>query len=69
MDLSLLVDMASWALLAVGGFFCVTAGLGLLRLPDFFSRGHNVLFGSPEHDQRIVVATVEVLAEPNEFLL
>ena len=34
------VDALSWALLASGGFFCVTGGIGLLRLPDFYSRAH-----------------------------
>ncbi|MDC0948437.1 monovalent cation/H(+) antiporter subunit G [Gammaproteobacteria bacterium] len=32
------VDLLSWLLIASGGFFCLTTGLGLLRLPDFFSR-------------------------------
>jgi len=34
------VDLISWVLLSAGGFFCVTGGLGLLRLPDYFSRVH-----------------------------
>jgi multicomponent Na+:H+ antiporter subunit G len=35
-----LVDVASWACLVAGGFFCVVGTLGLLRLPDFFTRMH-----------------------------
>ena len=31
---------ASWFLLASGAFFCVVGGLGILRLPDFYSRLH-----------------------------
>ncbi len=31
---------ASWFLLASGAFFCVVGGLGILRLPDFYSRQH-----------------------------
>jgi multicomponent Na+:H+ antiporter subunit G len=38
-DLSL-VDVASWVLLMAGAFFCVVGGIGLHRLPDFFSRMH-----------------------------
>ena len=34
------VDIAAWALLLGGSFFCLTGGIGLLRLPDFFSRMH-----------------------------
>jgi len=35
--------MLSWlsdAFLLVGGFLCITGGVGLLRMPDFFSRVH-----------------------------
>jgi len=35
--------MLSWlsdAFLLVGGFLCITGGIGLLRMPDFFSRVH-----------------------------
>ncbi len=35
-----LIDLASWALLMSGAFFCVVGGIGLHRLPDFFSRMH-----------------------------
>jgi multicomponent Na+:H+ antiporter subunit G len=35
-----LVDALSWALLAAGGFFCVVGGVGLLRMPDFYTRMH-----------------------------
>ncbi len=38
--MSLLLDIISWVLLLLGGFFCITAGLGLLRMPDFFTRAH-----------------------------
>jgi multicomponent Na+:H+ antiporter subunit G len=31
---------ASWILLASGAFFCAVGGLGILRLPDFYSRQH-----------------------------
>lgn len=35
-----LVDGASWALLLAGGFFCVVGGVGLVRMPDFYTRMH-----------------------------
>jgi multicomponent Na+:H+ antiporter subunit G len=34
------VDIVSWILLIAGSLFCVIGGIGLLRLPDFFSRMH-----------------------------
>jgi multicomponent Na+:H+ antiporter subunit G len=38
MDLA--VDVLSWILLITGSLFAMTGALGLLRLPDFFSRAH-----------------------------
>jgi multicomponent Na+:H+ antiporter subunit G len=38
--MSLALDVLTWLLLAGGGFFCVTGGLGLIRLPDFYARTH-----------------------------
>ena len=34
------IDGFSWLLLIGGGFFCITGGLGLLRLPDLYTRVH-----------------------------
>jgi len=34
------VDLFSGFCLLAGGFLCITGGVGLLRLPDFFSRVH-----------------------------
>jgi multicomponent Na+:H+ antiporter subunit G len=34
------VDLLSWFLLAGGAAFCVIGGVGLLRLPEFFTRCH-----------------------------
>ena len=34
------IDLLSWACLAAGGLFCVIGALGLLRMPDFFTRMH-----------------------------
>jgi multicomponent Na+:H+ antiporter subunit G len=34
------IDIASAALLAAGGFFCIVGAIGLLRMPDFFTRTH-----------------------------
>lgn len=38
--MTLLIDGLSWLFILAGSFFCLTAGLGLLRLPDFFCRTH-----------------------------
>lgn len=38
--IELILDIASWALMAVGGFFLLVGALGLVRLPDFWSRLH-----------------------------
>lgn len=38
--MSAVVDGASWALLVSGGVFCVIGALGLLRMPDFYTRMH-----------------------------
>ena len=33
-------DLLSAACLAGGAFFCLTGGIGLLRMPDFYTRMH-----------------------------
>ena len=38
--MELLVDIASWALMLAGAFFCVTGGIGLNRMPDLYTRMH-----------------------------
>ncbi|MBM3392128.1 MAG: monovalent cation/H(+) antiporter subunit G [Betaproteobacteria bacterium] len=38
--MSVLIDIASWLCLAGGGFFCLVGGIGLLRMPDFYTRMH-----------------------------
>lgn len=38
--MTLLIDLLSWLLLAGGSFFILTGSIGLLRMPDFFSRTH-----------------------------
>ena len=38
--MSLLIDGLSAIFLLAGGFLCITGGVGLLRMPDFFSRVH-----------------------------
>ena len=35
-----LVDAASWILLVSGAALCVIGGIGLHRMPDFYSRTH-----------------------------
>ncbi|EXI73753.1 MAG TPA: monovalent cation/H(+) antiporter subunit G [Candidatus Accumulibacter phosphatis] len=38
--MSLLIDAVSWLCLVAGGFFCVVGAIGLLRMPDCYSRLH-----------------------------
>ena len=38
--MSLAVDILSWICLAAGGAFCVVGALGLVRMPDFYTRMH-----------------------------
>ncbi|MDP1633829.1 MAG: monovalent cation/H(+) antiporter subunit G [Gallionellaceae bacterium] len=38
--MSLLLEWASWGCLMAGGFFCVVGPLGLVRMPDFYTRMH-----------------------------
>lgn len=39
--MSVLLDVLSWIAIAIGAFGVLTASLGLLRLPEFFSRTHS----------------------------
>ncbi len=38
--MSAIADIASWVCLVAGGFFCLVGGIGLLRMPDFYTRMH-----------------------------
>ena len=38
--MNLLIDISSWVLLVAGSFFIMTGSIGLVRMPDFFSRTH-----------------------------
>jgi multicomponent Na+:H+ antiporter subunit G len=38
--MTMLVDALSWVLLVAGGFFCVVGAVGMLRMPDFYTRMH-----------------------------
>ena len=39
--MSMALDIASLVLLILGSFFCITAGVGLIRMPDFYTRAHS----------------------------
>jgi len=34
------LDLVSWLVLGLGCFFCIVGGIGIVRLPDFYSRTH-----------------------------
>jgi multicomponent Na+:H+ antiporter subunit G len=38
--MSAAVHIASWALILAGGAFCLVGALGILRMPDFYTRVH-----------------------------
>ncbi|WP_193371504.1 monovalent cation/H(+) antiporter subunit G [Pelagibius marinus] len=38
--MAMVVDVASWVLLTVGGFFVLVGGIGALRMPDLYTRMH-----------------------------
>jgi multicomponent Na+:H+ antiporter subunit G len=38
--MSLWIDVVSWVCLVAGGLFCVVGAVGLLRMPDFYTRMH-----------------------------
>ena len=38
--MNLLIDIASWALLIAGSFMVIVGGIGIVRMPDFFTRLH-----------------------------
>lgn len=40
--MSLMVDIASWVLILAGSFFTLVGAVGLLRMPDVFTRMHAV---------------------------
>lgn len=38
--MSLVADVLSWICLVAGGFFCLVGAVGMLRMPDFYTRMH-----------------------------
>ena len=38
--MTVVLDIVSWILLITGSIFVITGGIGLLRLPDFYTRVH-----------------------------
>jgi len=38
--MALIVDLLSWSLLSVGGIFILIGGIGVVRLPEFYTRMH-----------------------------
>lgn len=38
--MSLAIDLLSWASLLAGGAFCIIGAVGMLRMPDFYTRMH-----------------------------
>lgn len=38
--MTMALDIVSWILLVLGGLFSITGGIGVVRLPEFYSRLH-----------------------------
>lgn len=38
--MSAALDIASWLLILAGGAFCLVGAVGILRMPDFYTRVH-----------------------------
>jgi len=38
--MSMVLDIVSWLFLVGGGAFCIIGGIGLVRMPDFYTRVH-----------------------------
>ena len=38
--MNIVIDFASWALLIAGSFMVIVGGIGIVRMPDFFTRLH-----------------------------
>lgn len=38
--MSAVLAFLSWVCLLAGGFFCMVGGVGLIRMPDFYTRMH-----------------------------
>ena len=38
--MSLAIDLLSWVLIVLGSFFTVVGGIGLVRMPDVYTRMH-----------------------------
>jgi multicomponent Na+:H+ antiporter subunit G len=34
------LDVLSWLSMTAGGLFCIVGGIGMLRMPDFYTRLH-----------------------------
>ena len=67
MDVNSFIEIASWALIVAGVFFAITGTIGLVRLPDVFTRMHGagmvdtmgiglILIGLMLHAPSIIVA-------------
>ena len=67
MDTGVFIEIASWALIVGGVFFTITGAIGLVRLPDIFTRMHGagmvdtmgiglILIGLMLHATSVIVA-------------
>lgn len=38
--MTVFIDALSWVCLVAGGFFCIVGAVGMVRMPDFYTRMH-----------------------------
>jgi multicomponent Na+:H+ antiporter subunit G len=38
--MTMVLDVLSWLSMTAGGLFCIVGGIGMLRMPDFYTRLH-----------------------------
>jgi len=71
-DMATTIDIASWILIVAGLFFTLTGTIGLIRLPDVFTRMHGagmvdtmgmalILFGLLLHAPSVIIAIKIIL--------
>ncbi len=61
------LDIATLVLLALGSFFCLSGGIGMLRFPDFYTRMHAAGV-TDTLGAALVIAGLMVQATPVVFL-
>ena len=57
----MIIDALSWFLLVSGSVFCIISAIGVLRLPDYFSRIHAAGILDSTGTGALILVTVKLL--------